>query len=260
MLRGRARGARPGVPCPRVRLARRARLRAGRPAVRHGRRGATVTTDLHVGLTTVAASLDYRVRVAASPGAETARGVVEVTDADLVIRDRTVSRERARVPLETILAVSSAPGGGRADAWAGLAFDGRRDPVSPPALDGDLVVAHATPAGLGRVSLANRPGMLSPRARPDHFAILARWLGLAAAAAAERAGSASGRSSTPTSSGSRTRPRPHHRSRSRSRRRPRRVPRRWSTRSGCSRSFEPPASCRTPSTTPSGARSWGGSE
>jgi hypothetical protein len=151
-----------------------------------GRGGATVTTDLHVGLTAVAGSVDYRVRVGGAPGAETERGYVEITESDLIVRDRTVSRERVRVPLEAILAVSPAVRNLRADAWASLAFDGRREPSSLPPLDGDLVVAHATPTGFARFSLANRRGLLSPRARPDHYTILARWIAIAAAAAAER--------------------------------------------------------------------------
>jgi hypothetical protein len=150
------------------------------------RGGGTMTTDLHVGLAAVAGSLDYRVRVGGDPGADTERGYVEITETDLVVRDRTVSRERARVPLEAILAVSPAVRGRRADAWAGLVFDDRQEPWSPPPLDGNLVVAHAAPSGFGRFSLANRTALLAAKARPDHYQILARWLGLAAAAAAER--------------------------------------------------------------------------
>lgn len=148
--------------------------------------GATVTTNLHAGLTSVAGSVDYRLRVGGDAGAGSERGFMEVTGADVVVRDRTASRERARVPLEAILAVSIAARNRRRDAWAGLVFDGRREGATPPPLDGELILAHATPAGLGRISLSNRTGMLSPKARPDHYAILARWLGLAAAAAAER--------------------------------------------------------------------------
>lgn len=149
-------------------------------------RGATVTTSLHVGLTAIAAAVDYRVRIGGDPDGGSEHAFLEVAEADLAIRDRTAPRERARVPLEAILALSAAAQGRRADAWTGLIFDGRREHSSPAPLDGDLVVAHATPTGLGRISLANRAGLLSPKARPDHYAILARWLGLAAAAAAER--------------------------------------------------------------------------
>jgi hypothetical protein len=149
-------------------------------------RGATVTTSLHVGLTSIAAAVDYRVRIGGDPGGGSEHAFLEVAETDLAIRDRTAPRERARVPLEAILALGVAVRGRRADAWTGLAFDGRREQPAPAPLDGELVLAHATPDGLRRVSLANRVGLLSPKARPDHYAILARWLGVAAAAAAER--------------------------------------------------------------------------
>ncbi|HYN48179.1 MAG TPA: hypothetical protein VER83_04885, partial [Candidatus Nanopelagicales bacterium] len=148
--------------------------------------GSTETRDLHEGLTVVAGSLDYLVTIGGDAGAGSDRGYVEAREADLVVRARRASRELARIPLEAILAVSSRARGRPAGAWAGLVFEGRRERTSPPPLDGDLVVAHATPTGFGRLALANRAGLLSPRARPDHYAILARWLGLAAAAASER--------------------------------------------------------------------------
>ncbi len=146
----------------------------------------TSTSELMQGLGIVGGALDYRVRVAGSPAGGSDQGHIEVGESDLVVRERNPARERVRVPLDAILAVSSAVRGRRADAWAGLAFEGRRELASPPPLDGDLVVAYAMPAGLGRVSLANRGGLLAARARPDHYAILARWIGFAAAVAAER--------------------------------------------------------------------------
>jgi hypothetical protein len=139
-----------------------------------------------VGLAAIAAAVDYRVRIGGDPAGGSEHAFLEIAEADVAIRDRTAPRERARVPLEAIVALSAATRGQRADAWTGLAFDGRREQAAPPPLDGELVLAHATPTGLARVSLANRAGLLSPKARPDHYAILARWLGMAAAAAAER--------------------------------------------------------------------------
>ena len=148
--------------------------------------GAGAGADLHEGLPTVAGALSYRLRIAGDPGAGSDRGDLEVGEADLVVRERNPARERVRVRLDAILAVSPAIRGRRADAWAGLAFEEWRERTSPPPLDGDLVVAHALPTGLGRIALANRTGLLAARARPDHYAILARWIGIAAAAAAER--------------------------------------------------------------------------
>lgn len=148
--------------------------------------GSGAGADLLEGLRTVAGALAYRVRIAGDPGAGSDRGDLEVGPADLVVRERNPARERVRVRLDAILAVSPAIRGRRADAWAGLAFEERREQTSPPPVDGDLVVAHALPTGLGRIALANRTGLLAARARPDHYAILVRWIGIAAVAAAER--------------------------------------------------------------------------
>ncbi len=141
---------------------------------------------LREGLQTVAGALAYRVRVAGNPGAGSDLGRLEVGEADLVVRERNPAREPVRVPLNTILAVSPAVRGRRADAWSGLAFEDRLERAAPPPLDGELVVAHAIPAGLARIALANPAGLLAARARADHWPILARWIGIAAAAAAER--------------------------------------------------------------------------
>ncbi|MFH1474666.1 MAG: hypothetical protein ABIG85_02290 [Chloroflexota bacterium] len=141
---------------------------------------------LHEGIGVVAGAIGYRLRVGGDPAAGSDHGLLEIDEADFVVRERNPARERVRVALDAILAVSPAIRGRRADTWEGLAIEGRREETSPPSLDGDLVVAHATPTGIGRIALANRTGMLAARARPDHYAILARWIGIAAAAAAER--------------------------------------------------------------------------
>lgn len=142
--------------------------------------------DLQEGLITVADALAYRLRVGGDPGAASDRAHLEIGDRDLVVQERSPGRELVRVPLDAILAVSPAARGRRADAWAGITFESRREQTAPPPLDGDLVVAHGARAGLGRIALANRTGLLAARARQDHYAILARWIGVAAAAAAER--------------------------------------------------------------------------
>lgn len=148
--------------------------------------GSTGAAALREGLATVAGALAYRVGVAGVPEAGSDRGHLEVGEVDLLVEERNPARERVRTPLHAILAVSPAVRGRRADAWTGLAFEDRLEQTSPPPLEGDLVVGHASPTGLARIALANRRGLLAARARPDHYAILAHWIGIAAAAAAER--------------------------------------------------------------------------
>ena len=148
--------------------------------------GSSGAAGLREGLGMVADALSYRFRVGGDPAAGSDAGHLEIGEADLVVRERNPARERVRVPLDAILAVSPAVRGRRADAWSGLVFEDRRERTSLPSLDGDLVVAHASPTGLARIALANRRGLLAARARPDHYAILARWIGFAAAGAAER--------------------------------------------------------------------------
>jgi hypothetical protein len=160
------------------------------------------TADLQQGLGTVGDALAYRVRVDDDPAAGSDRAHLEVGEADLVVGERNPARERERVPLAAILAVSAAVRGRRADTWTGLAFEGRHERTSKPPLEGHLVVTHATPAGLGRLALGNRTGLLAARARADHWTILVRWVGIMAAAAAERRW---GHCATPMSSGSRPR-------------------------------------------------------
>jgi hypothetical protein len=144
------------------------------------------TRNLHEGLVAVADALPYRIRVGGDAAARTDRGHLEIGEADLVVREPSPAREHARIPLEAILAVSPGVKDRRADAWAGLAFGGMRGSTSLPPLDGDLVLAHAAPTGTARVSFANPKGLLAPRARPDHYAIMARWIGIVAAGEAEK--------------------------------------------------------------------------
>ena len=147
---------------------------------------ASPTASLREGLVSVADALSYRVGVGGDPGAGADRGHVEIGMADFVVRERNPARERLRFPLAAIVAISPAVKGRRADTWAGLAFGELRTAAVLPPLDGDLVIAHAAPAGVERVALANNSGLFAPRARPDHYAILGRWLGIVAAGAAEQ--------------------------------------------------------------------------
>lgn len=158
-----------------------------RTVMRYARRVTSPTPgSLTEGLGTVAGALAYRVRIGGDTAAGIDRGHVEIDDTQLVVRQQNPSRERIRLALDAILAVSAATRGRRADTWAGLAFEAWRELGSPPPLDGDIVVAHATPTGMGRFALANPTGLLAPRARSDHYAILTRWIGIVAAGAAER--------------------------------------------------------------------------
>jgi len=138
------------------------------------------------GLVTIAGTLAYRVMAEGASRASSERGHVELIEDAVVVREHAPPREIQRVRLDAILAISHGDAGRRrAATWAGLAFAGRLEQSPPPSLDGDLVVTSAGDAGLARFALANRRGFFTARARADHYEILARWLGMLAAAAAE---------------------------------------------------------------------------
>jgi hypothetical protein len=147
---------------------------------------ASPTANLREGLVSVADALPYRIRVGGEPAARTDRGRMEIGEADLIVREQSPAREHARIPLAAILSISPGVKDRRADAWAGLAFGELRGSTSLPPLDGDLVLAHAAPTGTARISFANPKGLLAPRARPDHYAIMGRWIGIVAAGEAEK--------------------------------------------------------------------------
>ena len=138
------------------------------------------------GLLAVGDALAYRLRTAGPRPSSSERAHLELDEDALVLCERNPWVEIVRVPLDAILSIShAAPGGHRAGSWSGLAFDGRVEEAAPPAIDGDLVIAHAGTAGLERLALSNRRGIFAARARADHYVIVARWLGVIAAAAAE---------------------------------------------------------------------------
>ena len=141
---------------------------------------------VRAGLAIVANSLAYRVPAAGTSAASSEAGHLDLIEDVVVVREHNPSREIHRVRLDAILAIGyAARGQRRADAWAGLVFDGRPEQASPPSLDGDLVVTHAGDTGLARFALANRRGIFVASARADHFEIVTRWLGMLAGAAAE---------------------------------------------------------------------------
>ena len=138
------------------------------------------------GLGTIAGTLAYRVVAGGTGQASSEQGHLDVIDDVVVVREHAPPREIQRVRLDAILAISHGDAGRRpAGTWAGLAFGGRLEQAPPPSLEGDLVVTSSGDVGLLRFALANRRGFFAARARADHYEILARWLGMLAAAAAE---------------------------------------------------------------------------
>jgi hypothetical protein len=147
--------------------------------------GSSTASEVRDGFGVVADSLPYSVQLVGAHPATSGRAHLELAADDLVIRERNPSREVGRVPLGGILAVQPPGTGGRsAGGWLGIVAFGRPVPDDLPAVAGDLVVTFGGPA-LGRLAVSNRRGFAVPRARPDHYALTARWLGYIAAAAAE---------------------------------------------------------------------------
>jgi hypothetical protein len=148
---------------------------------------ASTVSEIHAGLATVAGSLQYRVRATGPVPVASERSRIELVDEGVAFRELSSSRDLLRLPFATILAAAHAQKDGpRADAWAGLAFGGTVEAETTPPIDGDFVMAFAAETGeLGRLALANQRGLFAAKARPDHFAIVARWMGILAAAAAE---------------------------------------------------------------------------
>jgi Short C-terminal domain len=148
--------------------------------------GTPTATEVVAAFSVVAESLAYDVRVVGPGEARSKAAYVELAADDLVVRERNPSREVARVPLVRIVAARAASKGDRgAGGWAGLVAFGRRESDALPAVDGNLVVTFGGPDGPGRVAFANRRGLTVARGRPDHYAIMARWLAIIAAVAAE---------------------------------------------------------------------------
>jgi Short C-terminal domain len=138
------------------------------------------------GLVTIAGSLAYRVMTEGTTRVTSEQAHLDLIEDVVVVREHAPPREIQRVRLDAILAISHRDAGTRrADAWSGLAFGGRLEETPAPSLDGDLVVTSAGDKGLERFALVNRRGFFAARARPDHYEILTRWLGILAGAAAE---------------------------------------------------------------------------
>lgn len=143
------------------------------------------TAQLHAGLGMILDALPYAVRIVGPGAATSGRASVELAADELIVGERSPSREVIRVPLERVLAMRARTEDLPAGAWTGLEALGRQDRGRPPDIDGDLVLSYAAGDGLGRLSLANRRGFTAVRARPDHYVIVVRTLAAFAAAAAE---------------------------------------------------------------------------
>ncbi len=155
--------------------------------------GGPVEDHLADGLAVVAGSLTYRAAVVADgptsslpAGATVADTAAVGVDAGAItVVARPAGRTIARIPLAAVVAVTPIvrrlPDAG---AWVGPSLGDRRLLEARP-LAGDLLITFATPEAAGQVALENRRGLLATRARSDHYVLLARWIGMLAAAAAE---------------------------------------------------------------------------
>ncbi len=163
------------------------------------RSGAVSVSGLEEGLAIVATAIQYRVRAVGGAVGGTVGGTllsaehgrVELRRGRLAIRELGAPDELLHVELSRLLgAASTVRGGDRetaaAGGWAGATFEEERLASPPPPQGaGDLVILHGGPAGIAWLTLDNPRGFLAHRARPDHYAILVRWLGILAASAAE---------------------------------------------------------------------------
>jgi len=156
--------------------------------------GQQPTDILSDGFKNVAGAMSYRAAATADgptsvlPGGAATADTAAVTLANgvLAVMARPAGRALAQLPLESIVAATPIrKGQPAASAWAGLQ-QGERHVLPRRLLDeGDLLVTFAGRDAAGLVALSNRRGLLVERARPDHYELVARWLGILAAAAAE---------------------------------------------------------------------------
>jgi len=110
-----------------------------------------------------------------------------ITNEDLEIRDSRDKSVRVRVPLAGILAIAVPSRGTRGmPGWVGIHFEGTTAMRAPAIPVGSLLLTFAADRTVRQVSVENRPGMFSTKARSDYYAALNRWIGLTSAQAAER--------------------------------------------------------------------------
>jgi hypothetical protein len=148
--------------------------------------GGPFAGQVHEGIAKVFGALAYAVSGVGARAATSRAAGLALGEDEVIVHESSPRREVARLPLATILAIRAASGErSGAIGWAGLAAFGRVHEETLPSLAGDLVITYAADTGAGRLALANRRGLFVARARRDHYAIMARWLGVLAAAAAE---------------------------------------------------------------------------
>jgi len=112
--------------------------------------------------------------------------VLATTTDDLEARGHRDRAVRLRIPLAGILGLAAPPSPSRGlPGWSGVRFGGVTTVRTPAVPTGSLIVTYAADRSFSQLSVQNRPGITSAKARADFYATFGHWLGLTAAAAAE---------------------------------------------------------------------------
>lgn len=158
------------------------------------RSGGMAPVPLLDGLEVIAGAMSYRAEAVAEGPTEALPGGparadpadVVVSEASFTVTSRAGGAAVAEVPLAAVLAATPISRGRPApEAWAGVRLRGRQVLAQRPIEAADLLVTFGTPGAAGQLGLRNRGGPFVRKGRPDHYTLLARWLGMLAAAAAE---------------------------------------------------------------------------
>jgi hypothetical protein len=134
---------------------------------------AEVDTTLVGAVARLADALTYRVAGDAVPATDDAR--VTLHEGSLIAQSRVSGALLAEIPLAAVV------GGVTRHGEVTLHYAEGPTPATVRGAPG-----APGPAGLLRLTVSNRRGLLASKARDDHFEALARWLVVLAAAAAER--------------------------------------------------------------------------
>jgi Short C-terminal domain len=108
-----------------------------------------------------------------------------LSDEDLEVQGAGDRHVAVRIALAGILSVV-APSRGGLSGWAGIHSGGAAVLRTLPIPPGSLLITYVADRAVGQISVQNRPGMFSSKARADYYGNVRRWLGLTAAEAAER--------------------------------------------------------------------------
>jgi len=114
-----------------------------------------------------------------------------LTAEELEVREAKSHERIVGIPLSGILSIA-APASGGLPRWAGIQFGGATAMRTPAIPVGSFLVTYAADGSFDQLSVQNRPGMFSSKARPDYYTNIRRWVGLTTAEAAERRWSAIG--------------------------------------------------------------------